>query len=286
MEARSDAHRPPVSMARMEVLARSVPVYTYVDRNGRDEWTVARGALGDGGARWLPVRKPELYVGEVFQSLAKAQGIQLKSPEILKVEPEGRLLVSHESAPLRVILRDMLKWSTNLTAEVVGLTATRARTGETPGNLQQSAAEMNGWLRDKLGVPDVALVDHSGLGEDSRISALGMMRALSKLRLQLGLKPLLKSFPMRDDRRRVIDDHPLKVLAKTGTLNFVSGLAGFVDLPDGTEIVFAIFAADLEKRATLTEAQRENPDGGRAWNIRAKTLQQGLIERWGVLYGT
>lgn len=284
MEARSAAYRPAVNMARMEVVPRSLPVYTYVDRGGRDEWTVARGALGDGGARWLPVRKPVLYAGEVFQSLAKAYAISLSPPELVTDLPEGRLMATHESAPLRVILRDMLKWSTNLTAEVVGLTASRARMGATPSNLRASADEMNRWARETLGLSDIALVDHSGLGEDSRISAAEMMMALGKLRKRLGLKPLLKAFPMRDAKRRVIEDHPLKVHAKTGTLNFVSGLAGFIDLPDGTELVFAIFTANLDRRAELSEAERENPEGGSAWNIRAKTLQQGLIERWGALY--
>lgn len=284
MEARSEAHRPAVRMARMDVVARSVPVYTYADRDGRDEWTVARGALGNGGARWLPVRKPELYAGEVFQTFAKAQGITLGAPELVTDLPDGRLMASHKSAPLRIILRDMLKWSTNLTAEVVGMTATRERTGAVPAGLRESAAEMNAWAAETMGLTEMAFVDHSGLGEDSRISAANMMNALRQLRMRLGLKPLLKSFPMRDSQRRVIEDHPLKVHAKTGTLNFVSGLAGFVDLPDGTELVFAIFAANLDRRATLSEAERENPEGGSAWNIRAKTLQQGLIERWGVLY--
>jgi D-alanyl-D-alanine carboxypeptidase/D-alanyl-D-alanine-endopeptidase (penicillin-binding protein 4) len=90
---------------------------------------------------------------------------------------------------------------------------------------------------------------------------------------------------MRDAKRKVIKDHPIKVNAKTGTLNFVSGLAGYLTGPDGTEMAFAIFAADESIRATLTRAERERPAGGVSWNRRAKKMQQQLIERWGVLYG-
>ncbi len=50
MDARTDKYRPEVAMARMRVENRSVPVYTYADRGGVDDWTVARGALGDGGS--------------------------------------------------------------------------------------------------------------------------------------------------------------------------------------------------------------------------------------------
>ncbi|MCR8547846.1 D-alanyl-D-alanine carboxypeptidase/D-alanyl-D-alanine-endopeptidase [Salipiger sp. P9] len=285
MDARSETLRPAVHMARMGVVARDVPVYTYRDGGARDEWTVARGALGKGGARWLPVRKPELYAGEVFQALAGGQGIALPAPGVVETCPEGEVVVRRESAPLRVVLRDMLKWSTNLTAEIVGQTATRARHGAV-GSLRESAEAMNLWAREALGLSHVHLVDHSGLGDQSRISAADMAQALVQIRTRLGLKPLLKSFPMRDAQRRIIKDHPIQVHAKTGTLNFVSGLAGFADLPDGTELVFAIFCGDLDRRAGLSRAERERPEGAVAWNRRAKALQQGLIERWAVLSGS
>ncbi len=284
MQARSAAHRPDVSMARMGLVDRSMPVYTYEDRLGRDNWTVARGALGDGGARWLPVRKPEMYAGEVFQTLLRTHGITTKAPKLAEARPKGVELAKHESEALRIILRDMLKWSTNLTAEVVGLAASVERIGAVPVSLEASAAEMNAWAREKLGVDGLALVDHSGLGDRSRVSSAEMMGCLRALRRTLGIKPLLNVLPVRDGRYQVIEDHPLKVQAKTGTLNFVSGLAGFVDLPDGTELVFAIFTADLPRRDALTKAQRERPEGGRSWNTRAKILQQALIQRWGVLY--
>ncbi len=285
MQARSDAHRPVVDMARMQVVARDAPVYTYADKGGRDEWTVARGALGDGGARWLPVRKPELYAGDVFRSLAQAQGITLGAPQPDAALPDGAALFAEIRSPaLPEILQDMLRWSTNLTAEAVGLAATRVRRGASPVSLAESASEMNRWAAESLGVGGVALVDHSGLGERSRISAADMAQALYALRRRLPLKELLKPFSMRDDQGRPVQDHPLTVLAKTGTLNFVSGLAGYVDLPDGTELVFAIFSADLDRRAELSVEERERPPGGASWNRRAKKLQQALIERWGVLY--
>jgi len=284
MEAASPTRRPAVRMARMQVEARSVPVYTYTDRNGRDEWTVARSALGNGGARWLPVRKPGLYAAEVFQGLAKAQGIALPDPDFAQTAPSGMVLARYESGPLRVILRDMLKWSTNLTAEVVGLSATGAMTGSPARDLSHSAQEMSRWASEKYGLTSMQFVDHSGLGEQSRISAGDMVRALHAMRKSRGIKALLKPFAMRDGQRRVIEDHPISVHAKTGTLNFVSGLAGFADLPDGRELVFAIFTANMSLRAGLSMAEREKPPGGASWNRRAKTLQQALIERWGVVY--
>ncbi len=81
-------------------------------------------------------------------------------------------------------------------------------------------------------------------------------------------------------------DHPVKVAAKTGTLNFVSGLGGFLTTVDGTDLAFAIFTADVDRRATIPRALRERPEGARNWNRRSRKLQRTLIERWGSLYGS
>ena len=283
MEGRTEKYRPAVRMAAMQIRDRATPVYTYEDSGGIDAWTVARGALGANGSRWLPVRKPGLYAGEVFQSLAGSYGMRLGAPQMVTAVPAGEVVVRHKSVELRVILRDMLKWSTNLTAEMMGLAATAAR-GPLPASLEASAQEMSLWARSTLGMQSVALVDHSGLGDDSRLTATDMVAALVKVQSE-GLRAILKPIAMRDDKREVIKDHPIKVDAKTGTLNFVSSLAGYLTGPDGTEMAFAIFAADESIRATLSRAEREGPPGGSSWNRRAKRMQQQLIERWGVLYG-
>ncbi|MCI5109378.1 MAG: D-alanyl-D-alanine carboxypeptidase/D-alanyl-D-alanine-endopeptidase [Marivita sp.] len=284
MDARSATLRPDVRAARMRVEPRNHPIYTYKDGGVFDDWTVARGALGRNGARWLPVRKPALYAAEVFQIFARSNGIVLKAPELIDTLPQGTThVLTHESAPLRVVLRDMLKYSTNITAECVGMTATTARTGRFD-TLKASADAMNAWAKERLGMSSVALEDHSGLGDDSRVSARDMVKALIAARKSMGIKPLLKEHPLRDEDRRIIEDHPLSVHAKTGTLNFVSGLGGFIDLPDGTELAFACFSADLPRRDALTRDQREDPPGGQAYAIAARKLQQRLLARWGILY--
>lgn len=285
MDARSKRYRPVVSMATMRIVNRDLPVYTYQEKNGTDRWTVASKALGKGGSRWLPVRQPEIYAGEVFRALAGAQGITLGRPRLARARPGGTALVQQASVELREVLRDMLKYSNNLTAEMVGLAASRARGGK-PGSLKASAQVMNRWAVQTLGMRDARLVDHSGLGEDSRLTAADLTQALVRAHTEGTLKPILKKIAMRHDNGKVNKSHPIKVFAKTGTLNFVSCLAGYMVAPDGTEMAFAIFAADQKARAQIKRGDRERPRGARGWNKRAKKLQQKLIERWGALYGT
>ncbi len=283
MKGPSATLRPDVTMARMSVQDRAVPIYTYSDADDYDNWTVARGALGNGGARWLPVRKPELYAGQIFQKLTPAYGVTLPVPEVIDALPTSTRIASIQSASLREIVQGMLKYSTNLTAEVVGLAASKAKTGRAL-TIVESAAEMCAWLKGEFGLQACNLIDHSGLGGDSRISARDMSLALHHLKTRLPLKSIMKEFTLLDAQRRVIKDHPLHVQAKTGTLNFVSGLAGHVELPNGQELDFAIFAGDVPRRESLPRSQRERPEGGAVWNRRAKTLQQALIERWGEVY--
>lgn len=285
MDARTKKYRPSVRMASMRVVDRNLPIYTYKDVGGVDSWTVARRALGKGGSRWLPVRKPHLYAGEVFQTMARAHGIKLPRAVTANGAAKGTVLVQHNSDELQNLLRNLLKYSNNMTAETIGMMASSAR-GGAGGSLKASAKKMTQWAASQSGARKSRFVDHSGLGAGSRLTAGDMVSALVKQGPNGSLAHLMKQIPLRDAKGRMIKGHPIKVHAKTGTLNFVSALAGYITAPDGTRLAFAIFIADEKRRAGLAKTDREAPQGSKSWNKAAKRLQQGLIERWATLYGT
>ena len=282
MDARTDKLRPVVTTARMTVVDRDLPVYTYTDADGVDDWTVARTALGDGGSRWLPVRRPALYAGDVFRSMVRAQGIDLPAATEADSLPAGAELVRLLSDPLDVLIRDMLKYSTNLTAEAIGLTATAAR-GVHVRNLTQSARSMAQWARRTMGVGAV-FVDHSGLGDASDMSASEMVRVLVAAVPAGQLRGMMKDIVLVDSQGEALPEPPAMVVAKTGTLNFVSALAGYIRTPGGADMAFAIFSADPSSRTLARQSQAEVPNGARDWNQRAKGLQQELLQRWAVVY--
>lgn len=285
MDARSTKYTPSVDMATMRIESRSLPIYTYQPSARQDRWTVAKGALGNGGARWLPVRKPALYAGDVFRTLARVNGIVLGRVQVTQQAPQGVPLVIHQSDPLQSILKGMLKYSTNITAEMVGMAATKAR-GIRPENLAESAAEMNRWATERFGANGIAMVDHSGLGDASRMEPVALTKILATAGSSDQLRPLLKPFALTDQNGRPVKNHPVRVDAKTGTLNFVSGLGGYLTTTDGIELAFAIFTADVAHRAKIPRANRERPEGARPWNRKSRKLQRALLERWGSLYGS
>ncbi|MBB5723166.1 D-alanyl-D-alanine carboxypeptidase/D-alanyl-D-alanine-endopeptidase (penicillin-binding protein 4) [Loktanella ponticola] len=282
MDARSATQRPTVYTSKMRIVDRNLPIFTYAKAGAIDEWTVARGALGEAGSRWLPVRNPAMYAGDVFQTMARALGVPLPNPEKIMDLSEGVEIAVQESDDLTRMMRSMLRYSTNLTAEGAGLTATKKIVGQAY-DIPESAACMAQWVAQRADVR-AEIADHSGLSDETRISAQDMVGLLRDPNAIATLRPILKNIPIVDEDRDEIAGFPAAVVAKTGTLNFVSSLAGYVRTRDGNDLVFTIFAADLEARARGKAAGDEQPAGSISWNSRAKRLQQRLLQRWALVY--
>ena len=279
MDARALKYRPRVETSRIRVVDRKSPIFTYSAGAQGESWTVAKRALGRHGGRWLPVRRPDLYAGEVFRILARSFGIQLPEFRVASRVPAGMVLARWQSDPLEEVLRGMMKHSTNLTAEAVGVSASIAR-GARPATLRASARRMTDWLQETMAVSGARFADHSGLGEGSRMSAAGMGRILLAEGWDGTLHGLMKEVDLVDGKGRPVKDSPVDLRAKTGTLNFVSALAGYARGPNGRKLAFAIFIADGKRRRSITKAEKERPKGARGWNRKAKTLQQDLVLRW------
>lgn len=275
MDARTEKLRPSVRMSRMAIADRGSPVYTYAENGDTESWTVARSALGNGGNRLLPVRHPGAYAAEVMRTLARANGIDLPDPRPMSARG-GRIVAEWQSAPLSEIADTMLQYSINIVAEVLGLTVSKAR------SLQASAEVMRLALAP-YGVRGAVFGDHSGLSAETRITAREMTDVLIAAH-NTRLRSLMKSIQIRDAKGKLVKNHPVKVQAKSGTLNFVSNLAGYADVPGGRTVAFAIFAGDLARREVANASGDDIPKGVSAWTKRARQLQSDLIDRWGKVY--
>lgn len=277
MDARGEQHAPRVSWMGMSVANRDLPVFEHRIVNGHDQWTVAQTALGDGGGRWLPVRQPADYAGEVFETLAAQVGLRLPVHQLRQAPRDAVTLAQFTSEHLDEILRWLLKYSNNLTAECLGLRATQALGGSAQ-TLESSSNYMDRWAGVNLGGSNIGFRNHSGLTDDSRVSPLAMSTMLSSPRAQSHLMHILKPVVVTDRSGNAID-LGRSVIAKTGTLNFTRGLAGYIE-KDARRYAFAIFAADLERRNSIPMAQRERPSGARTWSRKARAQEQNLLRHW------
>ena len=279
MHARARNFSPATNVARMAIIDRKSPVFQYKDWGRRDQWSVAKWALGKkDGARWLPVRYPALYAGDVFRTLARSNGIVLKPGELIDSLPEAAPLVSVASDPIVPMLQGMLKYSTNLTAEAAGMAASQ-KLGAVE-SLLESGARMGGWAMANFGVAGVRFRDHSGLGYASAITPGDLARILSA---NPGIAPLLKTVNLGADKN-ASNMKNVQVRAKTGTLNFVSSLAGFVNTANGRDLAFSILTADTARRDAIPPAERERPPGSKSWARRSRRLQRDLLRNWAQSY--
>ena len=186
------------------------------------------------------------------------------------------------------MIASMLRYSTNLTAEMVGQAATRAG-GVSPGSLAASAAAMGDWAAGIAGFPPgdpgFRLANHSGLSETSRVSPRRMVELLVALaRRQPGEGTRYKKLPggvidLLDDYNVAaksvdIDYRKLEIAAKTGTMDYVRGLAGYIGTPSGRRLAFAVFSNNLAER----EPGVRRID--RRWMARARVFERSLIRNW------
>ena len=193
------------------------------------------------------------------------------------VPSEAVVLSEISSAPLDAMLRSMLRYSTNLTAEVVGLRATQTLTGAANPSLRQSADHMAARLEGRYVSGRAELHDHSGLQDLSQMTPVQMVQALVAAGPRGRLRNLLRAHRVNDEVQAQIGT--AEIVTKTGTLNFVSTLTGYIEGPN-RPLAFAIFNADLPRRAALGPDERDRPPGGRTWIGRARTLQNDMLVSW------
>jgi len=267
-----------VPSIRADLSGAGAPRHGVVD--GGEVWSVDAATLRGRGGRWLPVRDPAAYAGAVFRSLARGQGVRMPEAEAVDVAGPGTVLVARESPPLDAVMRGMLRWSTNLTAEVAGLRAAQTPEGD-PAGLAASGADMTAWARSRFGLGGADFVNHSGLTDRTRISARETVRLLAGVEGVLG--GLLRERPLLDARRRPVEIGGARVFAKTGTLHFTSALAGYLRGPGG-RYAFAIMAADLDARLRVDPRSEAPPAGARDFAARARAQQRALLRRWAALH--
>lgn len=165
--------------------------------------------------------KPQVAIAGTVQKLAEL--------------PDGAtLLLTHESLELSEILKLMNIYSNNAIAEAIAK------------NLGGGKA-MGERVAQQLGLPvaEVQLINGSGLGVDNRISpraAVAMFQAIDEA-IAAETIAISDLFPVagRDERGTMQGRNmPKGIVAKTGTLNQVSALAGMIPTSNHGNVWFAI----------------------------------------------
>jgi D-alanyl-D-alanine carboxypeptidase len=196
-----------------------------------------------------PERRAAVWMTRKLESL----GVRVRRRASAAKAPGGlRPIASINSQPLQVLLRYMNFTSSNFTAELLGKRLGIARYGR-PGTIAKGARAIRRWARGRGIVLKAA--DSSGLSYRNRVSARGMARLLDRVE-ERPWGPLLRR-TLPPPGRGTLKDRlgGLTVRAKTGTLDNISTLSGWVRLRRADEWAsFSIMSSGLSKpRATEIE---------------------------------
>jgi D-alanyl-D-alanine carboxypeptidase/D-alanyl-D-alanine-endopeptidase (penicillin-binding protein 4) len=165
----------------------------------------------------------------------------------------AKLIATHESAPLAMIVRDMNKQSDNYFAESVLKTlGAESRTTPGPGTWADGTAAVKAALA-KIGLPpgSYRADNGSGLFGASEVSAHQVVTLLRAAHKDYRIGPdLVASLPVGGVDGTLAkrwNKHAARgrVRAKTGTLDKVTTLAGFVGVDAGHPLAFAIIVNDI-----------------------------------------
>ena len=204
---------------------------------------------------WRKVDDPALYFGETLKRMLQLRGVKVagrvrRGP----VPPQAKLVALVESEPLAEIVRRLNKSSSNFMAEQV-LKTLGAEAHGPPGTWQKGIAAGEEAL-EGLGLPRGSYVwkNGSGLNDTNRFSARQTAALLRQVWLRFPLMAeFVGSLPVagRDGTIRYRMEGTAaegRLRAKTGTLEGVTGLSGYVETGSGERVAFAVLVNDDSAR--------------------------------------
>ncbi|MCB1596695.1 MAG: D-alanyl-D-alanine carboxypeptidase/D-alanyl-D-alanine-endopeptidase [Gammaproteobacteria bacterium] len=188
------------------------------------------------------------YAYAAFRGLWEEQGGSIKGQMRLGQVPASKKpLLTFESPPLAEVIRPVNKFSNNVMTRQIFLTLAAEKLGA-PGTLEKGRQVMADALaRRGLDFPELRIGNGAGLSRDNRISA----RSLGRLLLAARNSPFGAEFQASlslagldgTTRRRFQKDSLAgQMHLKTGTLDGVSAIAGYVRDQSGAEYVVVAIA--------------------------------------------
>jgi len=214
---------------------------------GYDTVTVKGQVRFPGYHVYLAVSNPSLYTATVFKEFLEKEGIETSGEIIISREPEKvKIIVTHKSRPLALILQDINKISNNFIAEQVLKTMGGEKLGP-PGTTEKGLTLVGEFLKSLgYGSSSYTLVDGSGLSKQNRISPDQIIDVLKTMYHDFSVRAEYSSslgvMGVDGSLQDRLKNFPKKryIRAKTGTLNGSNSLSGYIGADGGEEIAFSI----------------------------------------------
>jgi len=245
----------------------------------------------------LPSRDAGLFTANYFKYLAHIVSIELPSPIDGKTPSTATpstatLINTHESLPLWRLASQAIEYSNNLFAELPSMMAARKELNK-PVGVRDTATAMHLFLKKnfpKIDFKSAQFVNSSGLTIDNKISAKATAMFLNEIKdKQFNGRSFWTQLSINGRsgwlaKRLMEPRYAYRIWAKTGSLYYVSNIAGYYLNKKGQRVAFAIFVTDAHKRALLntplTEKAYHTRKSSKVWARNSKRLIDKLLLSW------
>ncbi|WP_299005800.1 D-alanyl-D-alanine carboxypeptidase/D-alanyl-D-alanine-endopeptidase [uncultured Shewanella sp.] len=194
----------------------------------------------------IAVSNPQTYAQQTLKQIMTALGIQLTGQFIQQTQTTHNLhlLSTHSSKPLHQLIETMLVDSNNFIAD--SLVKKMGQKNNQQGSFKQGIAA----LKDELtflgiDVTNTTITDGSGLSRYSLLTASQLASILKLIATDSRFKDLMQALPISGEKgtlKQRLGFHSTKlkgrIIAKTGTLQGVNNLAGFIKTQSGKTLLF------------------------------------------------
>lgn len=231
-------------------------------RNGRER-VIVEGRLPAGSrphTMWRRIDDPAAYFGHTLASLLELRGVKVGRIRVARAPEGARIVHASQSDALSDVVRRLNKTSNNFVAEQL-LRTLGAELRGAPGTWAKGVEVTEEFLAE-LGIAPGSYVmrNGSGLNDANRFSARQLVTVLRGMWSRSQLQPeFLVSLPVaaRDGtiRWRMGGTAAAgRLRAKTGTLEGVVTLSGYVEDGAGRTLAFAVLVNDSPGRPGVVRA--------------------------------
>jgi D-alanyl-D-alanine carboxypeptidase/D-alanyl-D-alanine-endopeptidase (penicillin-binding protein 4) len=206
---------------------------------------------------WKKIDQPALYFGFTLKALLVQRGVKVKGRLKGGVVPWGqKMLHVAQSDSLDIVLKRLNKNSSNFVAEQL-IKTLGAEVRGAPGSHAAGISVVEEFLEKDVGLARGSYVmkNGSGLNDANRFSASQTNRLLAHMMNRFPLMPEYLSalgIAGKDGTLKYRfegSDAVGRLRAKTGTLETVSALSGYVQAVGGERFVFSVMVNDFGGRA-------------------------------------
>jgi serine-type D-Ala-D-Ala carboxypeptidase/endopeptidase (penicillin-binding protein 4) len=204
---------------------------TYSTECGEREWFVSllnHEAFFEGSVRWL---------------WKKVGGLSIGSIRAGDVPANASVIEAHVSLPLSAAVSDVNKFSNNVMARHLLLTLDAQKNGP-PAQAARGAALIKSWLKTQaIAAPELVIENGSGLSRDERVSAQTLVALLRLMHSRPTAQLFRESLPVAGvdgtlSTRMRNSQASASAWLKTGGLNDVRSLAGYLRRSDGRQFAY------------------------------------------------